>query len=654
MELRFVIFLWSAFFSSTLAWDYGENGKDWSKEGMCAGDGQNSVQSPINLPQDATPAKDKKLFLRYPPSMNGISMYNNGNSIALTLPEAYKGGFGFVADESELTSPTGAVYRLWQVSFHSPSEHRLAGVQLPLEMQMVHKRVTGGSELAVVSVFFQESTGASSPLLAALLDGHTLPPNPWDEVEINLAPPLVGTEDPKGFQNALRGSAFYAYMGSLTVPPCETGVKHFVRRDPILATPNQLRPFREALVQLCPPMGNFRELPFFSTASNEVVMVGTYDTFKGITVEADALPSSAAGPGTGVDANAAEAVASRPELQVLDAYDSTAMAAAKSLYGQANMELKAANTAKAHAYRELQQVLESHAKAHSSGINTSALAVQWKEYQARHAVEAAEVRVRYASREAELAAKKVLEIFRLEHAQKHQAAKGIAAVKMTTSPPTERGSDQRIATTMIPYTVGVKSTEGGDNADTAMGFAHASSPIEYPDEIALPSGLAASPFTSDMPHTHASIGHDEWMQKRGVPSSSFRIAPNLRQLDGPPGSVPAPRVRSAAERAAAAGALQPVSLRVRLPIPASAVTNPYTWAEELRSAVAADLGVPEQLINVEKPEAVEYTMQTPVPPFPPPASLLQEAEEDTEKQQRLEVEQTPRLRRTARSGRLAV
>lgn len=226
------------------AWDYSQNGADWP--GQC---GAGGPQSPINLPAIAQVEKDEKLFLKYPKLDIPFQLYHNGNSIAFTLPDAYRGGFGLGKELDGLGSKDASAYRLWQVNFHSPSEHTLKGQQMPLEMQLMHQRVTGGKpEIAVVVVLFQSAANNYLEFLDKLtING--VPKKPWDEKAI-----------PKGleFSEVLGGSPYYHYGGSLTAPPCERNVKYYVRQEPISTAEAQLRKFSKVLKATCAPNGNFR------------------------------------------------------------------------------------------------------------------------------------------------------------------------------------------------------------------------------------------------------------------------------------------------------------------------------------------------------------------------------------------------------------
>lgn len=236
--------------ASAAAWDYTANGADWNNQGLC---GTGGPQSPIDLPAVAPASKDKlAMFLKYPKLETAVKVYNNGKSIALTLPESFRSGFGYGLEKDgakAFKSEDAEAYRLWQVNFHAPSEHTIKGKRMPLEMQMMHERVTGGKGLAAVVVLFDETPNDYSSVLDAVLGKDGLPKKPWDEVTRN---------NPLEFGSLLGGSSFNTYNGSLTVPPCEQQVKYFVRSDPVPAAISQLQQFKEVLGETCKPKGNYR------------------------------------------------------------------------------------------------------------------------------------------------------------------------------------------------------------------------------------------------------------------------------------------------------------------------------------------------------------------------------------------------------------
>jgi len=258
------------------AWDYKKNGADWSQDGVC-GDG--GSQSPIDLPKGAKVNKNQTLYLKYPALTEPISLYHNGYSIAATLPASFKSGFG-ISDKGpgSMSEAEAEAYRLWQINFHAPSEHTVAGERMPLEVQLMHKRVTGGSEkdseLAVVVVLFQRAGNEYSDFLDAITsDG--LPEKPWNEAHLDTM------KAPVDISTIVAGAPFYSYKGSLSVPPCESKVKYFVRQEMVPAAHKQLQEFEKILESTCGPNGNFR---LTQATASPVNLMASYDFINNPTV----------------------------------------------------------------------------------------------------------------------------------------------------------------------------------------------------------------------------------------------------------------------------------------------------------------------------------------------------------------------------------
>ena len=121
-----------------------------------------------------------------------------------------------------------AKYDLLQFHFHHPSEHLLAGKPFDLECHFVHKAQNGA--LAVVGVFIQP--GAKNADLAAVFD--VMPAQEGEaraSVAINPAALMP------------REGGYFRYMGSLTTPPCSEGLTWTVYKQPIEASPDQIKQF---------------------------------------------------------------------------------------------------------------------------------------------------------------------------------------------------------------------------------------------------------------------------------------------------------------------------------------------------------------------------------------------------------------------------
>ncbi|MGH1399472.1 MAG: carbonic anhydrase, partial [Alphaproteobacteria bacterium] len=141
-------------------------------------------------------------------------------------------GYGVRLDASGagVFSAGDADYRLHHVSFHTPSEHYIDGAPYPMEAQFEHVSDTGG--LAIVSVMLK--IGAHNPVVEGI----------WQNVpKAGMQKVVEGVVvNPADLLPEALG--YYAYEGSLSVPPCSEGVKRYVMKTPIELSEKQLRAFQ--------------------------------------------------------------------------------------------------------------------------------------------------------------------------------------------------------------------------------------------------------------------------------------------------------------------------------------------------------------------------------------------------------------------------
>lgn len=143
---------------------------------------------------------------------------NNGHTVQVNLDGA-----------GSVRLPSGD-YKLVQFHFHTPSEETIDGKHYPLVAHLVHKSEAG--ELAVVSVLFKlgKENATLKEVFAALPaaagDKHSL-------ASIDLMATLPARH------------AYYAYVGSLTTPPCSEGVRWQVLKQPSEISSQQLAAFRK-------------------------------------------------------------------------------------------------------------------------------------------------------------------------------------------------------------------------------------------------------------------------------------------------------------------------------------------------------------------------------------------------------------------------
>lgn len=171
-------------------------------------------QSPIDL-VDGAAGDYPTLMFDYGPRTGMV--VNNGHTIQVNVDR----GSGIVLDNTR--------YELLQFHFHHGSEHTFGGVQLPMEMHLVHRSDRG--MLAVVGVLLAE--GAANATLAPIWERFPRQAN-W---AVALPEALEVAELLPVPQSAWR------YRGSLTTPPCTEGVSWIVMTEPGTLSAAQIATF---------------------------------------------------------------------------------------------------------------------------------------------------------------------------------------------------------------------------------------------------------------------------------------------------------------------------------------------------------------------------------------------------------------------------
>lgn len=149
---------------------------------------------------------------------SGAEVVNNGHTIQVNLSE---GGTVKLA--------TGT-YKLLQFHFHTPSEEKIKGVAYPMVAHLVHKNDDGG--LAVVAVLFQ--LGKKNPALTRIFKAM---PHSADG-KADLAEGFNASDLLPAKQS------YYAFVGSLTTPPCSEGVRWQVLKNRVQISKGQLHAFQ--------------------------------------------------------------------------------------------------------------------------------------------------------------------------------------------------------------------------------------------------------------------------------------------------------------------------------------------------------------------------------------------------------------------------
>lgn len=201
-------------------WGYiGEKGpENWgnlSEDFYTCQSGQS--QSPVNL-QSAVDADLPTLKINYKDTP--LRIINNGHTIQIN----YQPGSILTLDDEP--------YELLQFHFHHPSEHKVEGEALPMELHIVHKSKKGS--LAVIGVFLKE--GQANPTLQRVW--QSMPRKQGKEqtisnININVSDLLPKDQD------------YYRYFGSLTTPPCSETVNWIVLKEPVEISNQQIQKFAQ-------------------------------------------------------------------------------------------------------------------------------------------------------------------------------------------------------------------------------------------------------------------------------------------------------------------------------------------------------------------------------------------------------------------------
>lgn len=556
---RTSVLLVLAFAARGAAWDYSLNGANWDGLGQCGSGGQ---QSPVNLPTVAEVAEQQKLFLKYPEIDSSFQLYNNGYSIAFTLPESYKGGFGLSAALDDLNSKDAEAFRLWQVNFHSPSEHTLNGERMPLEMQMMHQRVTGGSpETAVVVVFFQHAANSYLDVLDKLMQ-EGLPKKAWEEKPVASGIKLA---------DIVGGSPFYSYEGSLTVPPCESQVKYYVRQEPIPTAHAQIRRFQKVLEQTCAPKGNYR---LVRPLTGKLTLMASVDVIKDPSrtvkpkiskVEGEA--KAAAGEdfvkpmGKAWDCPVSYYDAQSHNIGRIQVGDSPEYIAAKERFNRNKRELQVAEGSEANAYRayKFQQGLYDTAPGFAEKINT-----KWALTGALAVYEGAKKSLGALAGSAGAEKEKIgeaiyKECYRIFHQGKEDGVEKGVIVE-----------------------------------EPAPAEAAAPAKFNYPEpHVSLPHGLDASPF--------ADKGEDATATEAGDADANLvRISPNLHQPEMPPSASVEEAQGTKAGNVKNEEPAQEVILSMDLPVAPDALVDKAAFEKDLVNALASSAKMSPSRMEVKE------------------------------------------------------
>jgi carbonic anhydrase len=171
-------------------------------------------QSPIDI-RSGIQVQLEAIEFDYQPT--GFSVIDNGHTVQVNLPPG------------NAITVMGRRYDLLQFHFHRPSEERINGRQFDMVAHLVHKDAEG--RIAVVAVLLDR--GASQPVIQNVWNAL-----PLEKGEEQAAPSVIDLK-----RLLPEDKRYFAYMGSLTTPPCNEGVLWMVMKTPVNISPEQINIF---------------------------------------------------------------------------------------------------------------------------------------------------------------------------------------------------------------------------------------------------------------------------------------------------------------------------------------------------------------------------------------------------------------------------
>lgn len=123
----------------------------------------------------------------------------------------------------------GRRYDLVQFHFHRPSEERIDGRLFDMVAHLVHKDAEG--RLAVIAVLLDR--GSAQPVVQQV----------WNNLPLEKNEELAAKAPLDLNQLLPQDKRYYAYMGSLTTPPCSEGVLWMVMQQPVAIAQEQINVF---------------------------------------------------------------------------------------------------------------------------------------------------------------------------------------------------------------------------------------------------------------------------------------------------------------------------------------------------------------------------------------------------------------------------
>jgi len=360
---------------------------------------------------------------------------------------------------------------------------------------------------------------------------------------------------------------FFEYEGSLTQPPCEPGVKWYVRANPIVAEAQQISAIRDLLKVENPPEGNFRVIQPTGGRDVELIAATDINDPKNVAVGIVTQPP-AAEEGAGPDLTAE--ITGNPEFDKITGDETPEVLEAKRSYQNARLSAEGAKVAYIQAKADLSQAQGLYEKA--PGM-VEKIDLKWVIIDKTNNLNAKTIELQGALKKYEAALSNCVTVV--------AKSKGELAPPTTTPTPTEAGSTD-VATTRVPTEIPPRPTVFPEYK------------LNYNPRYEVPQGLAGNPFQR---------GVAEVTPRVGGSSGQAQYFPYLRQnLHQPEGgyNVPVPGVvKVTTTTTPPPTTAPPVTLNLKLNVPKSDISDEAAFKEGLAEGLASSAGVNVSRVIVE-------------------------------------------------------
>jgi carbonic anhydrase len=228
---------WAA--DAPIGWSYsGDRGPDrWASLTqafeMC---GKGQLQSPIDV-SDA--ALDAYVPLAFHYRSQNLEAYNDGRTVSL------------VAQPGNELRIRGEAYRLIEMHFHVPGEHRLIGERAAAELHLVHQDAQGRLLMVAIPVV---AGARSNTTLSRIVE--RLPLHPGERFyyrQVGINPLFV----------LPTGRSYYTYSGSLAEPPCSEPVSWILMAQPVELEPPVLERLAAVTGENARPVQSLNNRPVY-------------------------------------------------------------------------------------------------------------------------------------------------------------------------------------------------------------------------------------------------------------------------------------------------------------------------------------------------------------------------------------------------------